>query len=130
MVCHYLTDAWRTVFLQHLNARQDVLLDESERIQAKNKKRKLVQQDENSNTEDVNSGNTTTSSTSTATKNQFVPPSTRPNFESTVTTTTDDKKITASATKTSMTAGAKRLQKVNTKGMKSMNTFFASREKK
>jgi hypothetical protein len=103
VVCQYLSNAWRDCFLNHLQlSRQDVLEGKS----ATTTRSKKIKP-----TADWNAGLLDSTTSASSSSSVIVTP----------------KETTA--TKSTMTAGAKRLQKVNTKGMSKLSSFFAAKPK-
>jgi hypothetical protein len=109
VVCQYLSNAWRDCFLHHLQlSRPDVL--EGKPTTTLSQRAKKIKP-----TMDWNAGLTDSTTTTAAAV---------PSSSSVVVVTPK-----VPTTGTTMTAGAKRLQKVNTKGMSKLSSFFAAKPK-
>jgi Ydr279p protein family (RNase H2 complex component) wHTH domain len=119
LVCHYLTNSWRVKFIGYLHLpNDDVLLSDNARSKKMANKKRSV--------DDCNNDATTASSTFS----NGMPPiiSARPDFSSATYIAKDDKTKLMKSTQKAITSGAKRLQKVNTKGMQKMNSFFTAKK--
>jgi hypothetical protein len=108
VVCQYLSKAWRNCFLHHLQLLgSDVL--EGKSITTSSQRPKKIKP-----TVDWNAGLTDSTMTAAAAATSSSVVVVTPKIPTTGTT---------------MTAGAKRLQKVNTKGMSKLSSFFATKPK-
>ncbi len=122
VICNYLTPAWQTLFLQHLSCADDILLSPKQRQQRQERKRKLSSTNNNDDIkvvpdDSITTVGTTLITTSNNIMDQYMAP------QNVVT----PKSIHGKPTPRSM--GNKQLAKVNTKGMKSMGSFFQAKKK-
>jgi len=122
IVCAYLGPAWSTRFLQHLQLRETVLLSPKQRQTAAAAQQ---QQQRQSNKSDNNNG---TDSTSTLLQSSSTG---MPSVTAAVDWNDVNKPVAKKAKMApAVTMGAKKLAKVNVKGMKKMSAFFGAPKKK
>jgi hypothetical protein len=113
VVCQYLSNAWRECFLHHLQLLgSDVL--EGKSITTSSQRPKKIKPTVDWNAELTDSMITTTIAATAAAES------------SSVVVVTPKVPTTGKST---MTTGAKRLQKINTKGMSKLSSFFAAKPK-
>jgi hypothetical protein len=112
VVCTYLNSVWRERFLLHLKLNETVLMSPKKRRQLQQKEQQQQQQ-----------------ASGSSQKNGEQAPSFMPAVTAAVdwndVNTTETKKLKVEVP--SITYGAKKLAKVNTKGMKSMSSFFGAK---
>lgn len=121
VVCQYLRPVWQSRFLEHLEVTESVLETTTER-----QKRRLVAQQASNNPDAGHSGAPTMTlpTVSTADWNERLTQTVSEDTSGNINT------ISTKRGPPSQTIGAKKLAKVNTKGMKKMSAFFGAAAKK